>query len=112
MTCLKLRSPLLNIFYTLPQVDTFICDILWGCAHPDVRLSMNNQLIQLCRDIETGGATREVGLHGEGGGAAWERVGGHLVGYAHPDVRLPALQGYRNRWGWWEELQGERGGAT
>lgn len=54
MTCLKLRSPLLNIFYTLPQVDDFICDILQGCAHPDVRFSMANQLNQLCSDIDAG----------------------------------------------------------
>ena len=54
MTCLKLRSQLLNIFYTLPQVDDFICDILLGCAHPDVRLAMANQLNQLCTDIDAG----------------------------------------------------------
>ena len=55
MTCLRLRSALLNIFYTLPLVEEFVVDVLLGCPHMDVRLSMGNQLIQLCRDIDTGG---------------------------------------------------------
>ncbi len=53
-TCLKLRSSLLNAFYTLPQVEEFVSDILTGCPHPDVRLSMATQLNQLCRDLDTG----------------------------------------------------------
>ena len=54
MTGLKLRNQLLNIFYTLSQVDDFICDILLGCAQPDVRLAMANQLNQLCTGIDAG----------------------------------------------------------
>ena len=54
MTCLKLRHSLLNTFYKLPNVSEFICDVLLGCPHPDVRVAMAGQLNQLCADIDTG----------------------------------------------------------
>ena len=54
ITCLKLRSSLLNIFYTLPHVEDFIIDILLGCPHPDIRMSVISQLDQLYRAIDAG----------------------------------------------------------
>ena len=53
VTCLKLRSHLLNMFYTLPHIGDFIIDILLGSPHVDIRLSVVEQLIQLC-SINTG----------------------------------------------------------
>lgn len=55
MTCLKLRSHLLNMFYTLPHIGDFIIDILLGSPHVDIRLSVVEQLFQLC-SINTGEA--------------------------------------------------------
>lgn len=54
ITCLKLRSSLLNIFYTLPYVEDFVIDLLLGCPHPDIRISVVSQLGQLCKAIDTG----------------------------------------------------------
>ena len=54
ITCLKLRCSLLNIFYTLPHVEDFVIDILLGCPHPDIRVSVVSQLDQLCRAIGIG----------------------------------------------------------
>lgn len=53
VTCLKLRSHLLNMFYTLPHIGDFIIDILLGSPHTDIRLSVVEQLYQLC-SISTG----------------------------------------------------------
>ena len=41
----------------------FIIDILLGCPHPDIRLSVVNQLYQLCQAIDTG-ETLSVQCHG------------------------------------------------
>ncbi len=54
MTCLKLRSSLLNIFYTLPHVEDFVIDILLGSPHMEIRLSVVDQLYQLCQTIDSG----------------------------------------------------------
>lgn len=48
VTCLKLRPHLLNMFYTLPHIGDFIIDILLGSPHMDIRLSVVEQLDQLC----------------------------------------------------------------
>ena len=48
VTCLKLRSHLLNMFYTLPHIEDFITDILLGSPHVDIRISVVDQLCQLC----------------------------------------------------------------
>jgi len=53
VTCLKLRSSLLNIFYTLPYVEDFVMDILLGSPHADIRLSVVDQLDQLWQTIST-----------------------------------------------------------
>ncbi len=54
VTCLKLRSSLLNIFYTLPHVEDFVIDILLGSPHVEIRLSVVDQLYQLCANVESG----------------------------------------------------------
>ncbi len=54
VTCLKLRSPLLNIFYTLPHVSEFLMDLLLGTPHPDIRISVVTLFCQLCRDVDIG----------------------------------------------------------
>ena len=48
VTCLKLRPHLLNMFYTLPHIGDFIIDILVGSPHLQIRLSVVEQLLQLC----------------------------------------------------------------
>ncbi|CAI8010592.1 Ubiquitin carboxyl-terminal hydrolase 24, partial [Geodia barretti] len=48
VTCLKLRSHLLNMFYTLPHTEDFVIDILLGSPHLQIRLSVVEQLLQLC----------------------------------------------------------------
>lgn len=53
VTCLKLRPHLLNMFYTLTHIGDFIIDILLGSPHTDIRLSVVDQLLQLC-SISTG----------------------------------------------------------
>lgn len=54
VTCLKLRSSLLNIFYTMPHVDDFVIDILLGSPHDEIRLSVVDQFNQLCTAIDAG----------------------------------------------------------
>ena len=76
VTCLKLQSSLLNIFYTLPYVVDFV---MLGSLHMDIWLSVVDQLDQLWQTISTGGWVEGVGgwRVWVGGGRGWVgRVGG------------------------------------
>ena len=66
VTCLKLRSSLLNIFYTLPHVEEFVLDVLMGSPHPDVRAVLGDQFYQLCQMLDTGEGGRGRGVEGGG----------------------------------------------
>ena len=50
-TCLKLRSSLLNEFYSLPLVEEFVIDVLLGSAHPDIRSALVQCFNDLCVEI-------------------------------------------------------------
>ncbi|XP_065904481.1 ubiquitin carboxyl-terminal hydrolase 24-like isoform X2 [Dysidea avara] len=55
VTCLQLRSSLLNAFYTLPMVKEFIIDVLLGSPNIEVRSAASDQFNRLCKDVNISG---------------------------------------------------------